>query len=47
VKLKILASPSFLSAIFPEKKFYETFLKTTLVSPVKLLYGAKAYKLLH
>jgi hypothetical protein len=37
MKLKILASPSFLSAIFPKKMFYQTFMKTDSALPVKLL----------
>lgn len=36
VKLKILASPSFFSTIFPKKLFYLGLLKTTLASLVKL-----------
>ena len=44
MKLKILASFSFVSGILPEKLFYDTFLKIALASVTKLLYGTEAKK---
>jgi len=42
MKLKILAFPSFVSAIFPKSCFTKRFLETTLALLVKLLYGTEA-----
>lgn len=45
MKLKIIASPNSLSAIFSKKLFYQTFLKMNLVlMMMKLLYETKAKK---
>jgi hypothetical protein len=44
VNLKILTSPSFISAIFPKKLFYQTFMKTTSALPINLLLGPKKIK---
>jgi hypothetical protein len=42
VKLKILASPSFLSVVFSEKLFHQTFMKNRLNYTGKVAFRAKA-----
>jgi hypothetical protein len=44
VNLKILTSPSFISTIFPEKQFYQTFMKTGSALPINLLLEPKKIK---
>jgi hypothetical protein len=45
LKLKILASSSFLSAIFSEKLFYQTFMKIdSALPPIKLFLEPKPSK---
>jgi len=47
VKLKTLASPNFLSAIYREKLHYQNFMKIALPLLMKMLYEIKAKKLIH